>query len=66
MATTKQAIIEACKMSTVTPEVNPIKNFGCNLQIFLISYSVCPWQALPASSNLCGLGQGRPTLEWST
>jgi hypothetical protein len=32
---------------------------------FLISQSVSPWQASPASSNFCGSGQ-EPTLEWST
>jgi hypothetical protein len=29
--------------------------------MFLISYSVCHWQASPAWSNVCGQGQ-----EWST
>jgi hypothetical protein len=38
--------------------------YGCNLWIFVISYSVCPWHAFPAF-NVCGWGQG-PTLEWST
>ncbi len=28
--------------------------YGCNLQIFVISYSVCPWQVFPAQSNVCG------------
>jgi hypothetical protein len=27
---------------------NVIKLFVCNLQIFVISYGVCPWQAFPA------------------
>ncbi len=39
--------------------------YGRNLQIFVISQSVCPWQALPFQSNNCGGGQ-EPTLEWST
>jgi hypothetical protein len=25
-----------------------------NLRIFVISWSVCPWQASPALSNVCG------------
>jgi hypothetical protein len=28
--------------------------YGRKLQIFVISWSVCPWQALPALSNVCG------------
>jgi hypothetical protein len=40
-----------------------LKNFFVrNLWIFLISYSVCLWQVLPAYSNVCGQGQ-EPTLE---
>jgi hypothetical protein len=31
-----------------------IKNVVRNLQIFVISLSVCPWQAFPALSNVCG------------
>jgi hypothetical protein len=27
--------------------------YGCNLRIFVISWSVCPWQAFPAKSNVC-------------
>ncbi len=34
-----------------------------NLRMFAISWSVCPWQAFPAQSNICGLGK-QPTLEW--
>ncbi len=32
--------------------------------MFLISCRVCPWQALPSWSNVCGQGQ-EPTQEWS-
>ncbi len=28
--------------------------YNCNLRIFVISYSVCPWQAFPAQCNVCG------------
>ncbi len=28
--------------------------YGRNLQIFVISWSVCPWQAFPALPNVCG------------
>ncbi len=28
--------------------------YGRNLRIFVISLSVCPWQAFPAWSNVCG------------
>ncbi len=28
--------------------------YGRNLQIFVISWSACPWQAFPAWSNVCG------------
>jgi hypothetical protein len=28
--------------------------YGCNLQIFVMSHSVCPWQAVPVQSNVCG------------
>ncbi len=27
--------------------------YGCNLQIFVISYSACPWKAFTAKSNVC-------------
>ncbi len=27
--------------------------YGCNLRMFIISYSVCPRQASPAYSNVC-------------
>jgi hypothetical protein len=27
--------------------------YGRNLRIFVISYSVCPWQTFPAQSNVC-------------
>ncbi len=38
--------------------------YGCNLQMFVISQSVCPWQAFPAQFNVCGQGQGlRPYLQ---
>ncbi len=41
------------------------KNFFVrNLRIFVISQSVCPWQAFPAQSNVCVRGQ-EPTLDWS-
>ena len=36
--------------------------YSCNLQVLLKCYSVCPWQAFPVASNICGLGQ-EPTLE---
>ncbi len=26
--------------------------YGCNLRIFVISWSVCPWQAFPAQSDI--------------
>jgi hypothetical protein len=39
--------------------------YGRNLRIFIISWSVCPWQAFPAWSNNCGWGQ-EPTLQPST
>jgi hypothetical protein len=36
------------------PGANGIKTFyGCNLLILIISYSFCPWQALPAYYNVC-------------
>ncbi len=35
-----------------------------NLQIFVISQSVCPCRAIPAQSIVCGKGQD-PTLDWS-
>jgi hypothetical protein len=35
--------------------------YVCNLRIFAISYSVCPWQAFPALSNGCLVKQ-EPTL----
>ncbi len=38
--------------------------FVRDLRIFVISQSVCPWQAFPAQSIVCGQGQ-EPTLEWS-
>jgi len=28
--------------------------YGRNLRIFTISSSVCPWQAFPTYSNVCG------------
>ncbi len=37
----------------------------CNLQIFVMSKTVCPRQACTAESNVCGPGQ-EPILEWST
>ncbi len=37
----------------------------CKLQLFIISQSVCPWQAFPAQSNVSGQVQ-EPTLERST
>ncbi len=27
--------------------------YGCNLQIFTISWSDCPWQEFPTESNVC-------------
>ena len=33
---------------------NVTKFYVCNLQIFVISLSVCSWQAFPAWSNVCG------------
>ncbi len=42
---------------------NAMKSFVRNLQIFVISQSVCPWQALPAQF----VGKSRtPTLECRT
>ncbi len=42
------------------------KNFyNLKLRLFIISQSVCPWQAFPAQPNACGQGQ-ESTLEWST
>ncbi len=35
------------------------------LQIFVISWSICFWEAFPAQSFVCKQGQG-PSLEWST
>jgi hypothetical protein len=29
--------------------------FLCNVRLGLISQSICPWQAFPASSNVCKL-----------
>ncbi len=37
----------------LTPGPNFIQLFGHNLQMFVISWSVCPRQAFPARSNLC-------------
>ncbi len=37
----------------------------CNLRMFAISWSVCPCQAFPTQSNVCGQGQ-EAALEWST
>jgi hypothetical protein len=49
-----------------SPGVDVIKLFYCrNSQIFIISWSVCPWQAFPAWSNVCGKGR-EPTLKWSS
>ncbi len=36
-----------------------------NLLMFVLSWSVCPWQTFPAQSYVGGYGQ-EPTLEWST
>ncbi len=37
------------------PTDRTIKLFTCcNLRIFVISQSVCPWQVLPAQSYICG------------
>jgi hypothetical protein len=33
---------------------------------FLISYSVCPWQAFPALSNVCGAYPSEAALRCST
>ncbi len=33
--------------------------------MFVISYTVCPWQVFQVWSNVCGWGQ-EPTLEWNT
>ncbi len=30
------------------------KIYNCNLQIFVINKSACPWQAFLAFSNVCG------------
>ncbi len=35
-----------------------------NLQMFIISKSVCLWQAFPSQSIVSGLGQ-KPTVEWN-
>ncbi len=43
---------------------NVIKNFVHNLRVFVISWSVCLFQLLPAQPNGCGWGQ-EPILEWS-
>jgi hypothetical protein len=37
--------------------------YSRNLRIFVISQCVCPWQAFPVWSLVCGQGQ-EPTLEW--
>ncbi len=39
--------------------------FVRNSRIFMISQSVCPWQAFPVWAIVFGQGQ-EPTLEWST
>ncbi len=39
--------------------------YGRKLRLFVLSYSVCPWQAFPAKPNVCGWGL-EPTLEGST
>jgi hypothetical protein len=39
--------------------------YGRNLSISVTSYSVCPWQAFPAKSNVCEQGQ-EPKVEWGT
>ncbi len=40
------------------PGANCYKTFyGCRLRIFVISQSICPWQAFPAQFNVCGLSQ---------
>ncbi len=36
--------------------------FARNLYIFVISQSVCPWQAFPAQSNVCRQGRSLPEL----
>ncbi len=41
------------------------KFYGRNLRTLVVSKSVCPQQAFPAYSRVCGKGQ-EPTLEWST
>jgi hypothetical protein len=33
-----------------------------NLQIFVIRWSVCPWQAFPPYPNVCGQGQSKQIL----
>ncbi len=42
--------------------------YGRNLRMLVISYSVCPWQAFPAYTNVCKTGScpiEEPFL-WST
>jgi hypothetical protein len=36
------------------PGPKAIKNYSCNLQIFVIGESVCPWRAFPDYFNVCG------------
>ncbi len=46
-------------------QANPIKLFyGCNLQIYVMTWNVCPWQAFPALSHACRYDWSLP--EWST
>jgi hypothetical protein len=37
--------------------------YGRNLQIFRICWSVFPWQAFPAYSNVCGQGWSLPLVK---
>ncbi len=53
------------KFNDTCPRSQCLKTFYCrNLRIFVISQSVCPWQASPAQSIVCGKGQ-EPTKEWN-
>jgi hypothetical protein len=38
---------------TFTPMHNVMKIYVCNLRMFVVSKSVCPWQAFPDKSNVC-------------
>ncbi len=69
---TLQLIIKIRKLQTkkfcnIGPCGRYYKTFyGRKLRIFVISQSVCPSQAFPAQSNMCGVGSGRSGRQGKT